>query len=95
LSAAARSRLARELGEAHSRVDRLPEAVRFFTIALDGQPAAVRAPIQLRIAALNDEIGRRARNVARQPRIGDALDQPQLVRPRIPLKVAAVQGGAR
>ena len=94
LTAAARARLARELGEAHQQVDRLPEAVRFFTIALEGQSAAERAPTRQRITRLNEEIGRRARNTARQPHIVEALDQPQLVRPRIPPKTT-VQGGVR
>jgi cellulose synthase operon protein C len=94
LSASARSRLANEVGEAYARIDRLADAVRFLTIALEGQSAAGRAPIRQRIAALNDELGRRARNETRQPRIGDALDQPQLVRPKIPPKAVA-QGGAR
>ena len=87
-SAAARARLARELGEAHQQIDRLPEAVRFFTIALEGQSAAARAPIRERITTINDEIGRRTRNAARQPQIAEALDQPQLVRPRIPPRTA-------
>ena len=106
LTAAVRARLARELGDAHQLVDRLPDAVRFFTIGLEGQSAAARAPIRQRIATLNEEIGRRARNAARQPHISEALDQPQLVRPRIPPKIPAknvngvksaqaVQGGAR
>ena len=71
LTAAARARLARELGEAHQQIDRLPEAVRFLTIALEGQSAAARAPIRERITTINEEIGRRARNVARQPHIGE------------------------
>jgi tetratricopeptide (TPR) repeat protein len=92
LTAAARATLAREVAEAYQQIDRLPEAVRFLTIALDGQSVAARASIRPRITALNEEIGRRARNAARQPRIGQALDQPQLVRPRIPPKaVAAVR----
>jgi hypothetical protein len=94
LTAAARASLAREIGEAYQQIDRLPEAVRFLTIALEGQSAAARAPIRQRITTLNEEIGRRARNAARQPRISAALDQPQLVRPRIPPKIVA-QGGAR
>jgi tetratricopeptide (TPR) repeat protein len=108
LTSADRARLARELGEAHQQLDRLPEAVRFFTIALEGQTAAARAPLRQRIAAITEEISRRARNAARQPRVSEALDQPQLVRPRIPpnrVAAAAVeraapggpagQGGAR
>jgi tetratricopeptide (TPR) repeat protein len=94
LTAADRARLARELGEAHQQVDRLADAVRFFTIALESQTAAARAPIRQRITALNEEIGRRGRNAARQPRIGEALDQPQLVRPRIRARTA-LQGAAR
>jgi hypothetical protein len=94
LTPSARARLAREIGEAEQQIDRLPEAVRFYTIALEGQSAAARAPIRQRLAALNEEIGRRARNAERRPHIGEALDQPQLVRPRIPQKAAA-QGGAR
>ena len=94
LAAANRARLARELGEAYQQIDRLLEAVRFLTIALEGQTAAARAPIRQRVTVLNEEIGRRTRNAARQPRIGEALDQPQLVGPRIPPKVVA-QGGAR
>jgi tetratricopeptide (TPR) repeat protein len=94
LTAAARARLARELGEAYQQIDRLSEAVRFFTIALEGQSAAARVPIRQRISALNVEIDRRARNAARQPHISEALDQPQLVRPRLPSTIAA-QGGAR
>ena len=94
LTAADRARLARELGEAHQQIDRLPDAVRFFTIALEGQSTAARAPIRQRITALNEEIARRARNTARQPHIGAALDQPELVRPRMPPKIVA-QGGAR
>jgi hypothetical protein len=89
LTAAGRARLARELGDAYQKTDQLAEAARFFTIALEGQPAATRAALRPRLAAINDEIGRRARNLARQPRIGVALDQPQLVRPRIPKRVAA------
>jgi tetratricopeptide (TPR) repeat protein len=94
LTAEDRARLARELGRAYEQVDRLPEAVRFFTLALEGQTAAARAPIRLRITALNEEIGRRARNAVRQPHVSEALDQPQLVRPRIPQRVTP-QGGAR
>jgi tetratricopeptide (TPR) repeat protein len=94
LTAADRARLARELGSAHEQVDRLAEAVRFFDIALEGQTAAARAPIRQRITALNEEISRRARNAARQPRVGEALDQPQLVRPRIPPRITS-PGGAR
>jgi hypothetical protein len=92
LTAADRARLARELGTAHQQIDRLPEAVRYLTIALDGEPAATRAALRQRIASINDEIARRARNEARRPRIGEPLDQPQLVRPRIPPKVATVAG---
>src|ERR1700736_4535716 len=55
LTAADRARLARELGRAYEQVDRLPEAVRFFTLALEGQTAAARAPIRLRITSLNEE----------------------------------------
>ena len=94
LTAAARARLAGEVGEAYRQIDRLPEAVRFLTIALEGQTAAARAPIQQRIRALNDEIGRRARNAARRPQISEALDQPQLVRPQIPSRNTAAQRGA-
>jgi tetratricopeptide (TPR) repeat protein len=94
LTAAARARLAREIGEAYQQVDRLPEAVEFLTVAQEGQPAATRAPIQERIRALNAEMARRARNAARRPHIAEALDQPQLVRPRIPSR-AARQGGVR
>ena len=36
LTTAARARLARELGEAYQQVDRLPDAVRWLTIALEG-----------------------------------------------------------
>jgi tetratricopeptide (TPR) repeat protein len=102
LTAADRARLARELGEAHQQVDRLQEAVRFLTIALEGQNAAARAPLRARLATINQEIGRRAMNATRQPHISEALEQPQLVRPRLlqrPQRVTAVaqrpQGGAR
>ena len=74
--------------------DWLPEAVRFFTIALEGQNAAARAPIRQQITALNDEIGRRTRNAVRQPQVREAIDQLWLVRPRIPPRDAP-QGGAR
>jgi hypothetical protein len=94
LTAAERARLATELGSAYHQVDRLPEAVRFFTIALEGQNAAARAPIRQQITALNDEIGRRTRNAVRQPQVREAIDQPRLVRPRIPPRDAP-QGGAR
>jgi tetratricopeptide (TPR) repeat protein len=105
LSAAGRARLAREVGEAHRQTDRLPEAVRYFTIALEGQTAAVRAPIQQRLTAINQEISRRASNEARRPKIWSGLDQQQVVRRRIPPPAAATtprpaapapaQGGAR
>jgi tetratricopeptide (TPR) repeat protein len=88
LSAGGRARLARELGEAHQRSDRLSEAVRFLTIALEGQTAAVRAPIEQRLTAINHEIGRRVRNEARRPKIWGGLDQQQVVRPRIPPRLA-------
>jgi cellulose synthase operon protein C len=94
LTAASRARLARELADAYQQIDRPSEALRFFTIALEGQSAAVRAVIRQRITALNDEISRRARNAARQPHISQALDQPQLVRPRIPARTVA-HGGAQ
>jgi len=95
LTSADRARLARELGEAHQQLDRLPEAARFFTIALEGQTAAARAPLRQRIAAITEEISRRARNAARQPHVSEALDQPQLVRPRIPPKRSAAAPGDR
>jgi tetratricopeptide (TPR) repeat protein len=101
LTAGDRSRLARELGDACLQLDRLSDAVRFFTIALEGQGIAARAPLRRSIATINEEIGRRARNAARQPHIGEALDQPQLVRPRIPparvvaAAAAAGSGGPR
>jgi Flp pilus assembly protein TadD len=94
LTAASRARLAGELGEAYRLVDRLSDANRFFSIALEGQSAAARAAIRQRMTALSEEIARRARNAARQPLVGEALDQQQLVRPRI-LPRTAVQGGAR
>jgi hypothetical protein len=89
LSAADRARLARELGEAYEQIDRLSDAVHFFKLAQDGQNTATRAVLTRRITTLNAEITRVARNAARQPRIADALDQPQLVRPRIPHKTVA------
>ena len=100
LTAADRSRLARELGDAYLQLDRLSDAVRFFTIALEGQGAAARARLRRSIATINEEISHRARNAARQPHIGEALDQPQLVRPRIPpprvaAAAAAVPGDPR
>ena len=95
LTSADRARLARELGEAHLQVDRLQDAVRFFTIALEGQTAAARTALRLRIATINQEIGRRAANAARQPRISEELDQPQRVRPRIPPRVVAANGVLR
>ena len=98
LTSAGRTRLARELGDAHQKLDHVSEAVRFFTLALEGQDAAARATLRTRIAALNEEMSRRSRNAARQPRVSEALDQPQLVRPRIPPKRAATapaQGVAR
>jgi tetratricopeptide (TPR) repeat protein len=101
LTSADRSRLASELGDACLQLDRLSDAVRFFTIALEGQGAAARAPLRRSIATINEEISRRARNAARQPHIGEALDQPQLVRPRIPpprvlaAAAVAVPGGPR
>ena len=90
LTAADRARFARELGNAHQQIDRLPEAVRYLTVALDGEPTTTRAALRQQIASINDEIARRARNESRRPRIAEALDQPQLVRPRIPAKVATV-----
>jgi len=101
LAAADRARFARELGNAHQQIDRLPEAVRYLTVALDGEAAATRAALRQQIASINDEIARRARNEARRPRIGESLDQPQLVRPRIPPQVSVasaaqpVQGARR
>jgi tetratricopeptide (TPR) repeat protein/predicted Zn-dependent protease len=83
LTAADRARLARELGDAHRRRDRLPEAVRFYTLALEGQTAVERKALRARMATINEEIARRGRNAARRPRIGETLDQAQLVRPRI------------
>ena len=91
LSAAGRARLARELGEAHQQSDRLADAVRFFAIALEGQTAAVRAPIQQRLTAINEEISRRTRNEGRRPKIWAGLDQQQIVRRRIPPPRPAVQ----
>jgi tetratricopeptide (TPR) repeat protein len=98
ITAAERTRLARELADAHQRIDQLSEAIRFFTIALDGENAAGRLALRQRIASLNEEINRRAQNAARRPQIRESVDQPQLVRPLIPPKppAAAVSaGGAR
>jgi hypothetical protein len=89
LSAANRSRLARELAEAHAAVDRLPDAVRLLTIALEGQGSAARAPLEQRRAALSAEVTRRSQNAARQPRVSGSIDQPQIVRPLIPPPAAA------
>ena len=55
-------------GEAYAR-SIAARAVRYFTIALEGQTAAARAD-RLRPTAVNDEISHRARNAARRPRIG-------------------------
>ena len=97
LTATDRTRLALEMGRAYEQTDQLPQAVQFFTIALDGEPAAARPALNRRIASLNDEIARRARNAARRPQISQSLDQPQLVRPLIPPKPvpAAAQGAGR
>ncbi len=84
-----RARLARDLGDASQQVDRLSDAVRYLTIALEGEPTAGRAALRQRIASINDEISRRARNAVRRPHVSESLDQPQLVRPRIPPKAAA------
>jgi hypothetical protein len=89
LSAAGRARLARELAEAHERVDHLPESVRFLRIAIEAGAAAARPGLQRRLDSLRTEIDRRATNAARQPQIGESLDQPRLVRPRIPPRALA------
>lgn len=94
LSASARSQLAREVGEAYQKVDRLQDAVRFLTLAAEGQPAEIRGPIEQRIRTIDAEIGRRRENARRRPHISESLDQPQLVRPRIVARAAA-RGGAR
>ncbi len=95
-AAAPRARLARAIGEAYQRIDRLPDAVRLLrlahelTVALGSRPEA--AEIQQRIAAINAEIERRTQNAARRPYLGESLDQPQLVRPRILARAAAQRG---
>jgi tetratricopeptide (TPR) repeat protein len=100
LTAAERYRLARELAEALERAGRLSEAVRYYTIALEGQPAATLPAVRARLAAVNEEIRRRATNTARRPEISASLDQPRLVRPLIPAAArtaaaAAPPAGAR
>jgi Flp pilus assembly protein TadD len=97
LTGADRTRLARELGDAYQRVDQLPEAVRFFTLAVELENAAARPALRQRIASIESEIGRRARNASRRPQVGESLDQPQLVRPQVPpvIGVTAVSQGAR
>jgi hypothetical protein len=97
LGAADRARLSREMGDAYQQTDQLGQAVQFLRLALEGEPAAARPALNRRIAWLNDEIARRARNAARRPEIGQSLDQDHLVRPLIPPKPAPTlaQGAAR
>ena len=89
LGAAARASLARELADAYQQVDQLPEAVHYLRIAAELEKGEARAAVRQRIASIESELRRRATNDDRRPHVSAAVDQPSLVRPRIPPRTMA------
>ena len=94
LTEAVRADFARALGDAFRRVDRLGEASRYLRIALESEPEASSESLRARLRSITTEMARRATNDERRPRISESLDQPQLVRPRIPPRVVAAAPAA-
>jgi hypothetical protein len=79
-----RASIAESLAAAAERLDDLATAQDYVRAAIGLRPEAQRAPLQHKLDALVAEQGRRTRNAARQPVIKDAIEQGQVVRPRIP-----------
>jgi hypothetical protein len=91
VGAAERFRLAREIAEASEGAGALEEAARFYTIAMEGQPAATLPVVRAQLEAVEAEIARRRSNADRRPQVRASLDQPARVRPLI---AAAAPGAA-
>jgi hypothetical protein len=99
LEPAERTLLARTLADALQKLDRLPEAQTYFSVALrlESAPAA-QTQIRQRLAGIRAELARRAKNEAHRPRVSPNLEQDRLVRPQVLAKSAptprpAPQGG--
>jgi hypothetical protein len=92
LTDAERAAIAEALAAAAERLDDLEAAVSRLRTAIDLRPPAERAALQRHLDALTAEQNRRAQNAARQPAIKDAIEQDQVVRPRI---LKSAPGGAQ
>ncbi|MCX6637847.1 MAG: hypothetical protein NT090_22555, partial [Acidobacteria bacterium] len=76
-----RATLARRLAGAFEKLDQPPAALAFYRISLE---IAATAEARAAIARLRADFARRAENERRRPIVRDLLDQPLLVRPRLP-----------
>ena len=83
LTDAERAAIAESLVAAAERLDNLETAVSHLRTAIALHPPAERVALQRRLDALIAEQGRRAKNAARQPMVKNAIEQDQVVRPRI------------
>ena len=79
-----RASLAESLAAVAERLDDLAAAQDYLRTAIRLTPEAKREPVQHRLDAVVAEANRRARNAARQPVVKDAIEQAQIVAPRIP-----------
>jgi Flp pilus assembly protein TadD len=81
---AEKASLAEALAAAAERIDDLNAARTHLRTAIDLLPADRKDELQRKLDALAAEQHRRATNSARQPAVKNAIEQTQVVRPRIP-----------
>ena len=102
LSRAQQAQVARMIGDAMSRLNRLSDAVSFYETArrLEDVPAT-RKSLLHKISDTRAAVRIRQRNAARQPLLHEALEQDRVVRPRLvgrviaAPKAAAAKGGVK
>ena len=79
-----RAAIAAEVGSAFEAIDKWPDALRYFQVAVRLESAAQKKlSLEKQIADLRARIRRRQQNEARRPVIHPALEQDRLVRPML------------
>jgi tetratricopeptide (TPR) repeat protein len=84
LTPAERLEIARGLAIAFRKLGQSEDAARYLRIAIQDAPPSAVPALRTRLASIDAELERARENARRLPRIGDSLNQPGLVRPRIP-----------
>ncbi len=85
------SQIARAVGLAFARLNRLGEALAYIQVALNLEKTQSRKKeIAMVLADIKAQLRRQQRNAARQPIVHKDLEQDRLVRPRLVARAAPV-----